>query len=431
MSGEQPEQKTNRIQRPPVGWSAGQQTWKGGKVGVAGAPHPTHQGGAGNRRICVSAPAPEPHSGRAQVASASRWEILELDAWTGWWERPGASRPGAGVRAPQARLARCAEAQPPTAAHRLTRRPSLSTSTRSAREEPPPPGVAGVRWGSVLPRETLQRMETRRDESRRVPRTVGARVSNFRGRGGGAEGRTYYSTGRRALGSLLPLLPLLRPSWRWQPGLPAHMPGPRSDRARAGRGAGRGTPPAVGRGLARDAGPPGCAPSSWPQTPAESSVPAGRRPSRARPLSALRPLPSALCCGRLPAFRGPAPDSPGRGARPPLGSPRPGSVSSRASAADRCARPQTRPAAPGWVPGPALTHFSSKPGLGAGRSRLRGDSTASEEKEGGRQRAGSRRRRGKGGEMEEEGGTESSLLLPAARSILPSTAGNLWWKGKS
>lgn len=47
MRREQPEQKTNRIQRPPVGWSAGQRTWKGGKVGVAGAPHPTHQGGAG------------------------------------------------------------------------------------------------------------------------------------------------------------------------------------------------------------------------------------------------------------------------------------------------------------------------------------------------------------------------------------------------
>lgn len=329
------------------------------------------------------------------------------------------------MRAPQARLARCAEAQPPTAAHRLTRRPPLSTRTRSFREEPPPSGVDGVRWGSVLPRKTLERMETRRDESRRVPRTVGARVSNFRGRGGGAEGRTYYSTGRRALGSLLALLLLLRPSWRWQPGLPAHMPGPRSDRARAGRGAGRGTPPAVGRGLARDSGPPGCAPSYRPQTPAESSVPAGRRPSRARPLSALRPLPSALCCGRLPAFRGPAPDSPGRGARPPLGSPRPGSVSNRASAADHCAGLRAGPPLRGGCQDPhSRTSVPSRDWEpGARGSRLRGDSTASEEKEGGRQRAGSRRRReegwGDGG-----GGRDREFPPPPCSQVHPAI--NSW-----
>lgn len=293
----------------------------------------------------MSAPAPEPHSGRAQVASASRWEILELDAWTGWWERPGASRPGAGVRAPQARLARCAEAQPPTAAHRLTRRPSLSTSTRSAREEPPPPGVAGVRWGSVLPRETLQRMETRRDESRRVPRTVGARVSNFRGRGGGAEGRTYYSTGRRALGSLLPLLPLLRPSWRWQPGLPAHMPGPRSDRARAGRGLGGARPPPLAGDSLGTRGRPGARPAPGRRLPRRARFRPGgalREPGRSPP-SALCPLPSAaavsLPSAVLPRIR---PDA------------APARRSALRDPARSRAGPPRRTAAPGLRPGPPL-----------------------------------------------------------------------------
>lgn len=186
--------------------------------------------------------------------------------------------------------------------------------------------------------------------------------------------KDIYSAGRWALGSRLraPAAPpaVLALAAR----LPAHMPWPRSGPERARRGAGRGTPPAVGRGLAPDRGPPGCAPTDPPQSRAESSVPAGRRPPRARPLSALRPPPSALCCGRLPAFRGPAPDSPGRGARPPpsspAGSPRPGSVPNWASAADHCAQPQTRPAGQGRVPGPALLHFSSKPALGARRSRL-------------------------------------------------------------
>lgn len=293
MRREQPEQKTNRIQHPPVGWSAGQRTWKGGKVGVAGAPHPTHQGGAGDGGICVSAPAPEPHSGRAQVASASRWGILELGAWTGWWERPGASRPGAGVRAPQARLARCAEAQPPTAAHRLTRRPSLSTRTRSAREEPPPSGAAGVRWGSVLPRETLQKMETRRDESRRVPRTVrGASVKLPRaGRGRGGAHLLLYGA----------------PGSGFSAPAPAAPPAVLALAARAPRSHARATQRSRA-GWAR--GWEGHAPRRWPGT--RSGLGAAR--VRAQPLAAdsggelgsgraapfasqaaLRPPPSALC----------------------------------------------------------------------------------------------------------------------------------------
>lgn len=238
--------------------------------------------------------------------------------------------------------------------------------------------------------------------------------------------------------ALLLLLLLLLPSWRWRPRLPAHMPRPRSAPARAGRGAGRGTPPAVGRGLAPDSGPPGCAPSDRPQSRAESSVPAGRRPPRARPLSALRPLPSALCCGRLPAFRGPALDSPGRGARPPppsspARSPRAGSIPNGASSADRCAQPQTRSAARGAGARTRTHTLQFQAGTGS-RALAAGGCEATPQlrrrkKEGDRERAGGGGGR-KGGETEEEGGTESSLLLPAARSILASTAGNLWWKGE-
>lgn len=158
---------------------------------------------------------------------------------------------------------------------------------------------------------------------------------------------TQPGAGLWARGSALLLL--LRQSWRWRPRLPAHMPWPRSDPERAGRGAGRGTPPAVGRGLAPDSGPPGCAPRDPPQSWAESSVPAGRRPPRARPLSALRPPPSALCCGRLPAFRGPAPDSPGRGARRR----RALRLGSRAPARSRTGPPLLT-ATPSLRPGPPL-----------------------------------------------------------------------------
>lgn len=93
----------------------------------------------------------------------------------------------------------------------------------------------------------------------------------------------------------------------WQPRLPAHMP-PRH-RGRAGLvrlgWEGARPPPSAGESL-RTHGHPGSAPHGGPPSRAASLVPAGRRPlHRARPLSALCPLP--WVCGRLPAFRGPAP----------------------------------------------------------------------------------------------------------------------------
>lgn len=98
-----------------------------------------------------------------------------------------------------------------------------------------------------------------------------------------------------------------------------------------------------------------------------AAVPGGalREPGRSLP-SALCPLPSALCCSRHPAFRGPAPDSHGHSAGPPNRSPAPRlrlrapcSVRIRASATDRCVRLQTRPPLRGGCQDPALTHFSS------------------------------------------------------------------------
>lgn len=146
------------------------------------------------------------------------------------------------------------------------------------------------------------------------------------------------------------------------PGLPAHMP----RHAATGRGAGRGTPPpSAGTRSGRRAG------RVRARRPA--AVPGGalRGQAALRPLpSALRPLPSAaavsLPSAVLPRTR---PDAaPAR--RPALrpSGPAPRAVRSRASAADRCARPGAADA-PARVPGPR-SHFTSRPGPAARRSRL-------------------------------------------------------------
>lgn len=206
-------------------------------------------------------------------------------------------------------------------------------------------------------------------------RNVGSRVSKLRKavegarrRGGGAL-TTQPDSGIAARGSALLLL--LRPGPRgWQPGLPAHMPRRlRGQARRAGRRHAPRRQPGSRLGLL-------ATPASHPTTGRRPGRRARIRPGgalrRARPLSALCPLPSA--CGRLPAFRGPAPCLTRRTLRRPAG------LSRSAPRLGPESGPQKLTAAPqaqirarrSWAgaPGPALTQFSSKPGLGAGRSLL-------------------------------------------------------------
>lgn len=231
----------------------------------------------------------------------------------------------------------------------------------STREEPPPAGAAGVGRGPILLGKTLQRTETRRDESRRVPRTVGARVSNFRGREGARGEHLLLSrapgSGLRAPRCCCCCCCCSAVVLRRGPASRSHAP-PRSGR----RGAGRGTPPAVGQRLAPDSGPPGCAPSG--------RLRPGRGSPRARPLSALCPLPSAAAAF-LPRTR---PDAaPARRPALRLSGPAPGLRPGRASA--RTAAPASaRPAAPGGAG--TRTHTSLPSGTASRALAARGGAAA-------------------------------------------------------
>lgn len=211
------------------------------------------------------------------------------------------------------------------------------------------------------------------ETSGRECQNFGGRARETRRRAPGTEGRTYDSAGRRARGSALPLL--LRPGPRGrQPGLPVHMPPRRGGRERrAGAAAlGGGTPPAVGRAVGRDSRPPRvralpraavaggelgsgrAAPSAGPGRSLHSAL-WPRRAAGSRPSAVLRSDSRASAPAR-PAL--------------PLRDPRLGSVPSH-GLGGWSRRPRLRPGLTAPGPGfqdPHLTQFSSKPGLGAGRS---------------------------------------------------------------
>lgn len=197
-------------------------------------------------------------------------------------------------------------------------------------------------------------------------------------------------------------------------------------------------PPWAGESL-RTRGHPGSALRRRPPSRAESSVPAGRRPPPSQ--AALCTLPSALCLRPSPCLPRSCsltrPDA--APARPPgsLALPLRASARSRtrASAAGRCA-PGSDLGSPLPGRGCRSRHLHSSVQAGTGSRALAArcyEATPQPQRrkrEGDRERAGGGGRR-KGGEMEKEGGTESSLLLPAARSIQASTAGNLGREGES
>ena len=129
-------------------------------------------------------------------------------------------------------------------------------------------------------------------------------------------------------------------------------------------------PPPAGESLGT-LGHPGFSPHHWPPSRAESSDPAGRRPPPSQ--AALCTLPSALCLRPSPCL----PRSCSLTRRTLR---RPAGLSRSAPRLGPESGPQKLTAAPqaqirarrSWAgaPGPALTQFSSKPGLGAGRSLL-------------------------------------------------------------
>lgn len=129
------------------GWSAEEQTWKGGKGGAAETPHPTHQGGAGRSAFPSRHPSPTRgahRSPRLLAGKSLNWAHGQAgvkDLVRLCQKRASPPPP------PPAWLAGCAQPQTPTTIHGLTRRLTLSTRTLSAREEPPLAGVARVRWG--------------------------------------------------------------------------------------------------------------------------------------------------------------------------------------------------------------------------------------------------------------------------------------------
>lgn len=136
---------------------------------------------------------------------------------------------------------------------------------------------------------------------------------------------------------------------------------------------GAGTPPAVGRGVARDSWPP------WVRAPPPAAVPgvelgSGRAAPSAEPG---RSLHSALC-PLLAAVSLPSavllPDSPGRGAGPPA---RLSRSAPRLGPEPGPRRPAAAPRAQTWArrswagaPGPATCTVQFEPGPGAGRSQL-------------------------------------------------------------
>lgn len=125
---------------------------------------------------------PKPHAGRSPDVQAPTG-----NAKTGRVGQAGGERPrGGGSQRAGRQLARRAHATP----NRL--QPLLSKRTRVSAA--PPDGIVRGPVGSASPGKTLPKMESRAEDSQRVPRNAGPRVSNFArlGRGArGAEGRTY------------------------------------------------------------------------------------------------------------------------------------------------------------------------------------------------------------------------------------------------
>lgn len=303
----------------------------------------TPHGGAGRARAAAPSWHPSPTRGahrspRLLAGKPLNWapgQAAVRDLVLLRQERVRAARP-------QARLALRARAQPPTASpggHPAPQGPSLPPRS------PHRPGLLGS-GGGIRPRSenfAKDGNSPRRERaSARNREGASVKLPRVGRRRGGA-----HLLLSRALRSRLRAAAAPPQSRRRRPRLPAHMPRPRSNPARAGRGAGRGTPPAAGRGLAADSGPPGCAPGRRPQSWAESSVPAGRRPPRARPLSALCPLPSAAAVS-LPSAVRPRIRPDAAPARRPARRLRP-----RAPARSRAGPPRLT-AAPSLRPGPPL-----------------------------------------------------------------------------
>lgn len=224
------------------------------------------------------------------------------------------------------------------ATHGHFRLPLLSTRTglcrRGAATGRRCSGSARVRSSS----KTLQRMETRREEDRRVPRNVGARVSNFSGRGEGHEGArgaltTQPGAGLGARGSALLLL-LRAILATGSLGFPLTCPGDAAGGPSWGGGAGRRHAPRRPRrsrsGPAVTRGP---RPTRGHRPGRRARFRPGGALRQARQLSALCPwlaavsLPSRSCSRTRPDARWPA--------LPPCGLC--GSAPRLASEVERCA----------------------------------------------------------------------------------------------
>jgi hypothetical protein len=182
------------------------------------------------------------------------------------------------------------------------------------------PALLGVGEGRFLLAKLCIRWKVGLKRAGWSPETWGRECQTSQGWGQGRRGRTYYSARRWARGSRLraPAPPPCGPA-AGSPGFPLTYPGDAAGRPRWGGGAGRGHAPRRRPGGAPAPRPPGVRAPRGAAVPGDELGSGRAAPSAEPGRSALCPLPWA--CGRLPAFRGPAPGL----ARPPgrLGGPAP------------------------------------------------------------------------------------------------------------